>query len=203
MPSSRRSSQPRDWSHCRWIFHHLSHQGSLWFTFPVFPFPSILADDLASYFTREGVEREPAQVLFSSFTNLLRLYSYCKHCPLSFLLLPNTVYFLLKDTTFTSLPTLLHHQFFSHKCFTAVKHDIVSPIKNRKKKISLSPPPSSNQTTHLLSFVTTLTKGHLWSLSPFPLLQVTQPHSKLPFHLCEFLSKSLMTSTLPSPIVNS
>ena len=46
MPSSRGNSQPRDWTqvsnpgllHCRWIIHHLNHQGSLrileWVTNP-------------------------------------------------------------------------------------------------------------------------------------------------------------------------
>ena len=29
MPSSRESSQPRDFLHCRWILYHLNHQGSL------------------------------------------------------------------------------------------------------------------------------------------------------------------------------
>ena len=40
MPSSRRSSQPRDWTqvsfHCRWILHHLSH--SFWLEGVAYPF---------------------------------------------------------------------------------------------------------------------------------------------------------------------
>lgn len=54
------------------------------------------------------------------------------------------------------------------------------PPNTNGGKIPFPPALSSNQTVYLLSFMTTRIKSHLYSLFPFPPLQFTPTHCKLP-----------------------